>query len=85
MQLGSGFISRRFDYVSGDFTETHAENDKLKSSPTTLLVKSISFDDGRTLNYEYDEEERITKITGNGSITEYEYDEQGQLVCEYNR
>ena len=83
MQLGSGFISRRFDYVSGDFTETHAENDKLKSSPTTLLVKSISFDDGRTLNYEYDEEERITKITGSGSITEYEYDEQGQLVCEY--
>ena len=56
LQLGSGFVSRRFEYLSGDFTETHSENGKLKSSPTTLLVKSINFYNGITFSYEYYEE-----------------------------
>ena len=83
LQLGSGFVSRRFEYLSGDFTETHSENGKLKSSPTTLLVKSINFDNGRTVSYEYDAEERITKVTDSvDGITEYTYDALGQLLTE---
>ena len=83
LQLGSGFVSRRFEYLSGDFTETHSENGKLKSSPTTLLVKSINFDNGRTISYEYDEEERITKVTDSiDGVTEYTYDSLGQLLTE---
>ena len=62
LQLGTGFVSRQFDYHAGEVTEEHLESDKLKSTPTTQLVKRITLSDGRTLDYEYDGEERITKV-----------------------
>ncbi len=83
LQIGSGFLSRRFDYVKGEVTETHLQAEKLKSSPTTQLVKSILFSDGRTLSYEYDAEERITRVEDSiDGTTEYTYDALGQLLCE---
>ena len=83
LQLGTGFLSREFSYHKGEVTETHAENGKLKSSPTTQLVSRILLSDGRTLSYEYDAEERITKVvdSANGT-TEYTYDALGQLLTE---
>ena len=46
LQLGTGFVSRQFTYHIGKATDEHKENGKLKSSPTTQLVKEISFSDG---------------------------------------
>ena len=83
MQLGKGFASRQFAYYSGEVTEDHKENAKVKSSPTTQLVKEIVFSDGRTISYEYDKEERITKVTDSlEGVTEYTYDALGQLLTE---
>ena len=83
LQLGSGFVSRQFSYYSGDITEEHRTGEKLKSSPTTQLVSQITFSGGRTVSYEYDAEERITKVTDSvDGITEYTYDALGQLLTE---
>ncbi len=83
LQLGTGFVSRQFSYYGGQVTEEHVENDKLKSSPTTALVSQIVYTDGRTISYEYDAEERITKITDTeDGVTEYTYDALGQLLTE---
>ena len=83
MQLGTGFVSRQFSYLTGEFTEEHRTGEKLKSSPTTQLVSQITFSGGRTISYEYDAEERITKVTDSvDGVTEYTYDELGQLLTE---
>ena len=83
LQLGTGFVSRQFSYHAGEVTEEHKDNKKLKSSPTTQLVSQIVISDGRTLSYEYDEEERITKVTDSiEGTTEYTYDALGQLLTE---
>ncbi len=83
LQLGSGFLTRRFAYHDGVVTREHAENGKVKSSPTTQLVSEITFSDGRTIAYEYDAEERITKaIDSVDGVTEYTYDALGQLLTE---
>ena len=38
---------------------------------------------GRTLSYEYDAEERITKVTDSvDGVTQYTYDAMGQLLTE---
>ena len=59
----------------------------IKSAPTTNLVSQILLSDGRTLSYEYDAEERITKVAESDgktyfSTTEYTYDALGQLLTE---
>ena len=83
LQLGTGFVSRQFSYHAGNVTEEHTENEKLRSSPTTQLVSQIVLSDGRTLSYEYDAEERITKVTDSfEGVTEYTYDALGQLLTE---
>ena len=83
LQLGSGFISRQFEYVMGTSTEEHTNSGKLKSSPTTQLVSRILLSDGRTIEYEYDAEERITKVIDSvDGTTEYTYDALGQLLTE---
>ena len=83
LQLGTGFVSRQFSYYGGQVTEEHVENEKLKSSPITALVSQIVYTDGRTISYEYDAEERITKITDTeDGVTEYTYDALGQLLTE---
>ncbi len=83
LQLGTGFVSRQFSYHAGDVTEEHKENAMLRSSPTTQLVSQIVLSDGRTLSYEYDAEERITKVTDSiEGVTEYTYDALGQLLTE---
>ncbi|MBQ7857504.1 MAG: RHS repeat protein, partial [Oscillospiraceae bacterium] len=55
----------------------------LKSAPTTQLVKQIILSDGRTISYEYDAEDRITRVEDSlEGITQYTYDAQGQLLTE---
>ena len=90
LQLGKGFISRRFSYHDGEATYKHIENNMLKSSPTTSLVRQILLSDGSTLSYEYDAEERITSVVDKHSVNgevietkyEYTYDSLGQLLTE---
>ena len=83
LQLGTGFVSRRFDYAMGEVTEEHENAEKLKSTATTQLISRITFASGRTIDYEYDAEERITKVTDSlGTTTEYTYDALGQLLTE---
>lgn len=83
LQFETGFASRQFSYHVGQVTETHKEGEKLKSAPTTQLVERIILSDGRMLSYEYDPEERITKVTDSVSgVTEYTYDALGQLLTE---
>ena len=83
IQLSTGFVSRQFDYHVGQVSTKHIESNSLKSSATTKLVKSISFSDGRTISYEYDEEERVVKMTDSiDGVTAYTYDALGQLLTE---
>ena len=83
LQLGTGFVSRQFHYHAGDVTDEHKQNGKLKSSATTQLISQIVLSGGRTISYEYDEEERITKVDDSvDGITTYTYDALGQLLTE---
>ena len=83
LQLGTGFVSRQFHYHAGEVTQEHIDAGKLKSTATTQLVSRIVLSDGRTLSYEYDAEERITKVTDSGDgVTEYTYDALGHLLSE---
>lgn len=83
LQLGTGFVSRQFHYHAGEITEEHKDNAKLKSSATTQLVSQIVLSGGRAVSYEYDKEERITKVTDSVlGTTEYTYDALGQLLTE---
>ena len=83
LQLGKGFMNRKFTYHEGVATAAHINNDKMVSNPETTLVKQIAFADGRTIQYEYDKEERITKVIDSVDGTyEYTYDELGQLLTE---
>ena len=83
LQLGTGFVSRQFGYIAGDVTKEHKDAAKLKSTATTQLISHITFSDGRTIDYEYDAEERITKVTDSvDGTTEYTYDALGQLLTE---
>ena len=83
LQLGTDFISRQFVYHAGKVTDTHKDNAKVKSSATTQLVSKIILSDGRMLSYEYDAEERITKVTDSvDGTTTYTYDALGQLLTE---
>ena len=83
LQLGTGFVTRQFTYHAGQVTDEHRDNEKLKSTATTQLVSQIVLSDGRTLSYEYDAEERITKVVDSfEGITEYTYDALGQLLTE---
>ena len=64
-------------------TGEHKDAAKLKSSPTTQLISQIVLSGGRTISYEYDAEERITKVTDSvDGTTEYTYDALGQLLTE---
>ena len=83
LQLGKGLMNRTFTYHKGEVTQAHLDNDKVVSSPETELVKTIEFADGRTIQYEYDAEERITKVIDSVDGTcEYTYDALGQLLTE---
>ena len=76
-------MNRKFTYHEGKVTEAHEANDKQVSDPQTTLVKQIEFADGRTIQYEYDKEERITKVIDSIDGTyEYTYDALGQLLTE---
>ena len=83
LQLGTGFVSRQFSYHAGEPTQAHIDNGKLKSSATTQLVSQIVLSNGRTLSYEYDAEERISKVIDSVyGVTEYTYDALSQLITE---
>ena len=82
-QLGTGFVSRQFSYHAGEVTGEHRAGEKLKSSATTRLVRQMVLSDGRTISYEYDAEERITRVTDSvEGVTVYTYDAMGQLLTE---
>ena len=52
----------------------------------TQLVSRIVLSGGRTISYEYDEEERITKVVDSvDGVTEYTYDALGQLLTEKHK
>ena len=90
LQLGTGFVSRQFQYHAGAETDEHKQNAKLKSSATTQLVSQIVLSGGATLSYAYDAEERITSVVETYEIdgvtvtntTLYTYDALGQLETE---
>ena len=83
LNTGNGFVSHEFSYLAGKETDEHAQNDKLVSGPTTQLVSQITLSGGRTISYEYDAEERITKVIDSvDGVTEYTYDSLGQLLTE---
>ncbi|MFR1517684.1 MAG: RHS repeat-associated core domain-containing protein [Clostridia bacterium] len=83
LQLGTGFVSRQFHYHEGAVTQEHTDAGKLKSTATTQLVSQIVLSGGRTISYEYDAEERITKVTDSmDGTTLYTYDALGQLLTE---
>ena len=90
LQLGKGLMNRTFTYHEGAITQAHLDNDKQVSKPETTLVKQIEFADGRTIEYTYDKEERIssavdTYIENNETVvnaTAYTYDSLGQLSQE---
>ena len=83
LQLGTDFVSRQFVYHAGKVTAEHKEKAKVKSSATTQLVSQIILSDGRTLTYDYDEEERIVSVADSfEGTTAYTYDALGQLKTE---
>ncbi len=90
IQLGTGYLSRQFEYHLGEVTDCHRTNGKIKSTAITQLVKEILLSDGRKLAYEYDAEAHITSVTEtyteNGTtitnVTAYTYDALGQLLTE---
>ena len=56
---------------------------KCSCLPGYKVFDEIRFHDGRTIAYEYDAEERITKVTDSADgVTEYTYDALGQLLTE---
>ena len=88
IQTGAGFISRQFAYHVGmvDKDSENVKNEKLKSTPTTQLVSRITLSNGRTLEYEYDAEERINKVVDSEEgTTEYTYDALGQMLTEKHK
>ena len=90
LQLGTGFVSRQFQYHAGEVTDEHKDAEKLKSSATTQLVSQIVLSNGTTLSYGYDAEERITSVVETYTVDEqtitnttlYTYDALGQLLTE---
>ena len=83
LHLGKGMMSRKLTYYDGQISEKHLEKNKRVSEPQTSLVKQIEFADGRTIQYEYDAEERITKVIDSvEGVYEYAYDVLGQLLTE---
>ncbi len=86
IQTQTGVISRRFDYFDGVISQTHIDNSAVKSTPITNLIKKITLSDGRKIKYEYDAEERVTKVIDSvDGITEYIYDSLGQLLTEKHK
>lgn len=69
-------------------TYKHIDNNKLKSTPTTSLVSILRFNDGRTLEYGYDAEERITSVVDkfvlNGKTYTYGDSKWKDLLTEYD-
>ncbi len=83
LQLGTDFVSRQFVYHAGKVSDEHKDNAKVKSSATTQLVSHIVLSDVRKISYDYDDEERITKVIDTiDGTTEYTYDALGQLLTE---
>ena len=86
LQISTGTIFRKYSYHQGKIPSNSSAYNKVKSAPTTNLVSRIEMSDGRTLEYEYDAEERITKVTDSvDGVTENTYDAQGQLLSERHK
>ncbi|MCI8611578.1 MAG: RHS repeat-associated core domain-containing protein [Clostridiales bacterium] len=93
VKFSSGYLTRKYTYLPGQVTAEHIQNKKVKSEATTRLVETITYSsssrndnalDGRMIRYTYDGEERITQITDSvEGITQYTYNELGQLIGEH--
>ena len=83
LQLGTKTLSRTFSYREGQIPSEYGTGKLNGAIPSTRLVSNILFSNHRSLTYEYDAEERITKVIDNFvGITEYTYDALGQLLTE---
>ena len=88
---GTHHITRTYTYCEGVLPDLHKQYGLEKLTPTTRLVKELRVsgikENGYAveycIGYEYDAEDRITRITDSlGNDTEYRYDERGQLTHE---
>ncbi len=86
-------FSRKFEYHSGSIPQEYKDEGKIISSPTTKLVKRISYSNGGELRYDYDNEDRIVQVVENGihinggatastASSIYAYDGFGRIVSE---
>ena len=83
IQMEAGNLQRSFTYAGGSRTKEHTDSGLIENDATTNLVKRITYTNDRSISYEYDKEERITKVSDSaGSTTEYEYDGEGRLIRE---
>lgn len=80
--LERGNLQRVFTYAAGRRTQEHSDNNIIKANASTNLVNRIEYTKGKAITYEYDQEERITKVTDySRNVTEYGYDAKGQLTA----
>ena len=84
LQLGTGVISSKYSYAKGSYDRSVYAG-KIKSTPETSLVSSITYSNGIELNYKYDNSGNIKEILqGNIVKVKYLYDGLGRLSEEWN-
>ena len=65
-----------YEYESGVRSAVHVEKEINKSAATSHQVSRIHYSDGRKLQYDYDDMERITRVVDSvADITEYTHDD----------
>ena len=65
-----------YEYESGVRSAVHVEKEINKGAATSHQVSRIHYSDGRKLQYDYDDMERITRVVDSvADITEYTHDD----------
>lgn len=73
-----------YKYKDGLLSEAGKENDETIKSEYNLdgSIKMQTTGEGEVIGYEYDEADRIKKITKSSGFILYEYDKIGRVICE---